>query len=448
MSAGEVLLPLIWIALLGIVLQRWSFFRHSGVSVRMRWLVFGLKIFAGLALWALYTYYPPYRSASDLYGYYDDAMVIHSSLFSEPHVWWRFMLGIDLHHADLQPYFDQMTRWTNVYTYGIANDNPTIIRLNMLVTLISFGAFHVHTVVFSFLSLIGLIGITRFLLHFSTFSRSCQLRDVLFAAVALSPSVLFWSSGVLKEAPMMAVLGIQLFSACRLREGRLRSLPVFLLMTTIGIVLKPYVIITLFPALLAFFISAQKRWMRPWSYPIVAVVCYLIASFAQMFFPAGNLQYILQKKQQDFYNVAEANEAGSVVDISPVDDGVLTFLADAPERLWHAYFRPFLYEVEGAFYLIPALESALLLIMLLALVLFPKRCFGTKMRWQLQLPRGELIWFIATFALTFGLVMGSCVPVLGAVVRYRLPVYALLFGLVVLSIGKCVSQRSDASLQE
>ncbi len=448
MNLFEVLFPLLWAVFLAYLIRRWSFARHSGVSSRIIWLVFGLKIMAGLALWALYTHYPPYRAASDLYGYYDDAMVLHRTLWQDPQIWWRFMLGIDLQAADLAPYFDQMTRWTNVYTYGIANDNPTIIRLNMLVALVSFGAFHVHTVIFSFLSLTGLLAITRFLVHFSAFDRRQQLRDLIFAAVALSPTVLFWSSGVLKEAPLIATLGLVLFSALKLRMQRWRYLPMFVLTMLIGFVLKPYVIITLIPGLTAFFISARKRWMRNLRYPAAAFACYLIASFAQAFFPAGNLQYILHKKQQDFYNVAAMHDAGSVVKISAVDQHPMGFLLDAPERFWHAYFRPFVHEIEGFFYLIPAAESTVLLLLLALVISFRILNVSSLAGWQVALPVSELTLFIGTFAVTFALVMGSCVPVLGAVVRYRLPVYALFFGYFALCIGRRLTQRSASARQE
>ena len=216
-----------------------------------------------------------------------------------------------------------------------------------------------------------------------------------------------------------------LWSLTNLLNGKWR----FLLWTALSVLflanLKPYVLITMLPAVVAFlvgkvFLKKKLVWLR---YTIVLAASYVVGVFAGKLYAPGGMLYILSKKQQDFYNVASVNNAGSAVEISPVDQSILGFLVDVPERLWLAFMRPTFTEVEGFFYWPPMIESSALLL-LFVLVLF-------RFRWvKEKLLSNELFCFSLSFLLVLGIIIGSCVPVLGAVVRYRLP--ALLFaGLLV-----------------
>lgn len=444
MTVLDVILPLLWFAFVWWLIRRWSFLTPEGLSTGWVRGVFVVKVISGLALWAIYTWYYPYRDTSDALGYFDDAMVIHETLFEQPGVWLRFLFGIGLDHPDAQEVFGEMKRWTSTYTYGIANDNPTIIRLNMLIALVSGGAYHVHTVLLNLLSLIGLVAVYRFIRGFCREKKSL-INPIIFAAIALSPTVLFWSSGVLKEAPLVFILGLLLYSLQRALRGENHLWILFVLMLWMAFYLKPYVIVALLPCLLAYILSSFTNWAAFVRYPLVMTLSYAAAVEADRFFPAGNLLYILQKKQTDFYNVARMNDAGSTIDVSPINQHPLYFLFDAPERLWVAYFRPTLFEAHSLFYLIPALES-LLLISAIGLIFISFVRAPQKRRIRTRTVSNELFWFTTTFALIFGLILGSAVPVLGAVVRYKLPAVMLIFGTAATALR--FNRQSERALQE
>jgi hypothetical protein len=444
MTAIDVILPLLWFAIVWWLIGRWSFLTPDGLSSTWIRGVFVLKVLAGVALWAIYTWYYPYRASSDALGYYDDAMVIHQTLFDQPMVWLRFMFGFGLDQPEVQNVFSEMKRWTSTYTYGIANDNPTIIRLNMLIALVSGGAYHVHTVLLNLLSLIGLVAVYRFIRGFCR-EKESLINPLIFAAVALSPTVLFWSSGVLKEAPLVLIIGLVLLFLQRALHGKPHYFIGLLPVVFVAFYLKPYVIVALLPPLLAYALSHFTRWSAWLRYPLICILSYGIALHADRFFPAGNLLYILHKKQTDFYNVAKMNDAGSAITISPVDQHAIGFLLDAPERLFTAYFRPTLFEIKGLFYILPAFENVLLMGVVL-FILFTLLSAPQKRRMHIRAVPKELLWFTLTFAIVFGLILGSVVPVLGAVVRYKLPVVMLIFGIAATAIR--VNQRSGPSLQE
>lgn len=389
----------------------------SGIRFKTVRLVFLLKIAAGMSLWAIYTFHYSYRETSDAFRYFDDAMVLFQTLKDSPSIYFRFLFGSNLQDPALEPVFDQLRGWSSSYSYGIANDNPTIIRLNMIVALFSQGFYHVHTVVFSFLSTLGIVAFVRgaYALGNVSFHKS-----IAFLAVALMPTVLFWGSGVLKEAPLIAAIGLFLYALTNLFRKKWDSLLWLALSVLVLFNLKPYVFIAMLPAVLAFLLGkvVMKQhlvWLR---YTLVLMLSYVGAVFAGNVHSPGGLLYILSKKQQDFYNVAKENNAGSVIQISPVDQSLIGFLADVPERLWLAFMRPTFSEVDGVFYWPPMIESSFLLIVLF-FILIRYRII------QKVLLRNELFCFSLSVVLVLGIIIGSCVPVLGAVVRYRLP--GLLF---------------------
>ncbi|WP_306642110.1 hypothetical protein [Sanyastnella coralliicola] len=420
----EIVWSLVFLAGALLLIRKWRFFRVEGLSTRTISGIFLLKILAGIAVWAIYTWHYEYRAASDAYGYFDDAMILNSYLLEQPSIWFRFMFGINLHAEDLKPVFERMVRWTSSYTYGIANDNPTVIRLNMIIGLFSFGAYHVHTVAHAFLSLMGLTWLTRMLKDVRKGSSS----TIIFLSLSLFPSVLFWSSGVLKEAVLLFVFGGIFYGTKAWFYPGYRNKLWLILFTLLGFYIKPYVVISLLPALLAYMIVKQSNWKPLIVFPAVLLASYVLASSAHLFFPAGNLQYILSKKQTDFYNVAAMNDAGSVVDISPVQESSLGFLLDAPERIWLACFRPLPPDYEGLFYLVPVGESLLALgLSLLMLIVLVKGRLSIG-SYELRTPESSFTWLVVSFVLTLAVIIGSCVPVLGAIVRYKIPFLLLLGG--------------------
>jgi hypothetical protein len=393
------------------VLKKWHFVRSSGIRFKTVKWVFGLKIGAGLILWAIYTYHYSYRNTSDAFRYFDDALVLYQTLKTEPQIYLRFLFGVNLQEADLAPTFEQLRGWSSSYSYGIANDNPTIIRLNMVIALFSQGFYHVHTVVFCFLSTIGMIAFIRGCYAIGQISVH---KTVAFISVSLLPTIWFWGSGVLKEAPLIAGIGALLWCYSQVIQRKWKFLLGMVLALFVLAFLKPYVLVAMLPALIALSLSRFIK-VKPYvRYLGVLILSYTAAVNAGAFYEPGNFLYILQKKQTDFYNVATLNEAGSTIAISPVDQSPLGFLTQIPERITTAFIRPFPWEVNGLFYVPPMVESLFLLFLLL-LVGFKFRSKGR------ELIANELFCFALSCVVVLGVVIGSAVPVLGAVVRYRLP---------------------------
>lgn len=403
----EIFLPLVYTLFGLFLLKRFEWFRPQGIPLSWAGGAFLLRILGGLSIWAVYTYHYSYRETSDAFRYFDDAMLIYGTLQDEPGLYFRFLFGIHLDDPALQPLFEKFRGWHSSYTYGIANDNPTVIRANALVALFSLGHYHVHTVFMAFFSLIGLTGMYRFLAPMVG-----KHTKWLYAGVMLMPTIWFWGSGVLKEPLLILFTGLLLSSLPALKVFSARSAAVLLLSGAGLFFMKPYTILAMIPGLVTYiallFTSSKRSWLTA---GVVHMVFLLLALNSSWFFGGGDFLHIMNRKRVDFYNVAEAYNAGSTIDI-PAPETFPELIQHAPGAMFRAYLRPHLLEVKSVFYLGNALENALSAF-LLAGVLLALFCFAGR-------PSPEFLLSLS-FILILGVLIGSVVPVLGAVVRYKLP---------------------------
>ena len=142
-------------------------------------------------------------------------------------------------------YFNKMSNWVRSYDNGLFNDNRLMIRANAFLRIFSFGNYHVHSIILAFLAFMGSFSLSKL---FFEVSRS---KVLTYVAVFLVPSLVFWSSGILKEAVLLAALGFfayhfyQLFDSNRTWKNYM----MLFLMSCVLIVLKLYVFMAFVPAL-------------------------------------------------------------------------------------------------------------------------------------------------------------------------------------------------------
>lgn len=406
------LLVAAWIIIFLILIRRWKFLHLPGVPIRWLQLAFLLRFIGGIAIWLVYTYHYTYRDTSDAFRYFDDAMLIYGCLPEEPLHYFKFIFGFGLDDPALTPVLEQFRGWHSSYTYGLANDNPTVIRINAVIALFSFGYYHVHTAFMAFFSMIGLVGIIKFFKP-----QEGKFQKWIFLSVMIFPTVLFWGSGVLKEPLLIAGLGLFLVFLQKTADKKYWAFAVLLPLLYFVLHIKPYAGLTLIPGVICYWILVYSQAKFTWlKVALVHLSLFLIALHATPVFKAGDLLYILQKKQQDFYNVAREYDAGSVIQI-PKPESSIDLITQAPGALFRAYLRPHLLEAKSVFYLANALENIIIAILFIALIIgFYQMGKNPKPEWVLGL----------SFIVLLGVLIGEIVPVLGAVVRYKLPALPFL----------------------
>jgi hypothetical protein len=407
-----VVLAAVYAGLLLYLLGRWRGVEVEGLGPRRTQLLFLLKVGAGAALWAIYTFIYPDRATADLFKYFDDGMVMYGALPEAPmdYLSMLFAAGNDAPHFDVT-YYQRMNNWYRAFETGFYNDAHTMIRYNAFLGLFSFGHFAVHVVLAAGLATWGSIMLYR-ALHLLVPHGT----NVLLVGIFLLPTVLLWTSGALKENLLIAGLGAALWGLCAgaTASPAQRSLALFFGISAMLLV-KSYVFLSLLPGALAWSLS-QGRQQHTWSWFAMTHGLLLTAVLVIGQNPSLNAPEILARQQTDFVNMARDVKAGSLVDLPPLNGTWASLLHAAPHALYMTFISPIAMLGHGALGTLAGLEGIAVLV--LALVIMVR---GAKGRTDLSVA----LWS-ASFVVQLGLLIGWTTPVIGALVRYRLPILPFL----------------------
>lgn len=474
-------LTLGYVALFLFLISKMKFFCVGTIPTRWFQAAFVMKVMSGFLLYLVYTFYYTDRSTADIWKYYDDAMMMYSALSEHPVDFVKMLFGIGNDTAHFDQYYDRMSHWYRPYGSSIANDTHTIIRFNALVRMFSLGHYNVHSVVANFLGLVGLTGILHFLRQMAP-----DKEKWFFAGVFLMPGMMFWASGVLKEPLLLFGLGSMLYAVKRILENGWSAILLSLIAVSLFVLItvKSYALIAILPGSVAWFFNQRFTKFHPafvvaCSYSLLIL---LIGAFAFLVPEKSPIERLVQR-QYEFYRLAEGgtyvqtvsgdtlyiypkyyeslqfsedkkvvrpksevgaidwrkaktlheelillNEkdeltvlldygrTGSTIDIPKLDSSIWSFVKAIPAALMNAMFRPFPWEVRSPFMALSGLENLFILLLFALMLLFFRKE-------ALNQPIFYIAWF---FALIILLLTGLVTPVVGAIVRYKVPALPFL----------------------
>ncbi len=395
------------------LIKRLRFFQLDGIKPALLIGAFLLKVIVGTGLWALYTYYYTDRANADIYKYFDDGYYLFIQLKSKPLLALQWFFGFE--NQEITEILKGTMNWSREYNFGVLNDNRTMIRFNFLINYLSFGFIHLHTLFINFLSFVGLVAMYKVVERQLTLPKSA-----LLFALFLIPSTLLWGSGILKEGFLLFSLGIFVYGFFNwLDEFSIKNNLLLFIGIGLMLIIKPYVFLSLIPVVIAAILTKRLK-LKPLFVYLGVVLIGFATIVAVQLLGIFDLFDLLQQKQTAFYNVAMLNEAGSIISAPSIQTPLEALIA-IPEVLTTVLFRPFITEISGIFYLLAAAENLLLLLSLLVMLFFFKRP---------QKKAINFIYFALFFTLILGTLIGWTTPILGAVVRYKVPFLPFIFSLI------------------
>ena len=175
---------------------------------------------------------------SDTMNYLNESKIVNRVFYESPKDYFYLLSGTGDDNYLIPKYLSNTFVWDSG-SINIVNDSRNIIRLNSLIQFISFGIPFIHTLFMCFISLIGL----RHL--FLTFENLTNINPLLFFSLLFFlPSLLFWTSGILKEPILF--FGLSIFTRSLLKKDAFKKRFFF---GCIGVLIllgiKPYVIASL-----------------------------------------------------------------------------------------------------------------------------------------------------------------------------------------------------------
>lgn len=404
------------------MLKKWSFFKNSGISFKTLTTLFTFKFIVGISVYYVYTYYYSDRKTADVFKYFDDAQFLYENVYTHsPLKFWKIIFGIQNEASEIHQHLIETHYWFKPHASNVFNDNRTVIRFNAVIYLFSFGYYHVHTLVLSTLSFIGLTGIYRtFLTEFK------DRKKELLAACFLIPSVLFWGSGILKESILIFGIGLFIFGFIRFFTNQKKRLYFTIMLLTLGLlaITKTYVLLVILPSILAWILINYLNIKRIGiTFLLVNLGIISIAFNAKHVHPSLDLTGNLKYKQRDFINVARDTKAGSKIQLGELDDSAWSYIKNVPQAFSNGLLRPTIIEVKNIFFAFSAIENTILLLLIFFMIL------NFKKPSEKQLP---ILYFSLYFTILLTLLIGLTVPVLGAIVRYKVPFMPFIVALLLL----------------
>lgn len=398
--------------LLVFILLKWKFIRSTGINSKTILSLFGIKILFSFTIFWIYKYYYLNTNTADIFKYFEDAKVLNHYIFkNSPLDYLKFIFGFHVDSPDIQEAILHTKHWVKLVEINALNDNQTIIRLHAILLLFSNGYFHIHTLIFCFISFIGCIFLFKFFKILFP-----QENTKLIVGIFLIPSVLFWSSGVLKESILIFGIGIFVYHWCKIIYKYPK--PLLSIILIVGslyliMILKSYVIIAMIPSLISWFIiqRGKLKYFLP-TFIFIHTAFIIILFQANNFVPSFNFMEHLIFKQNDFICVANEMHAQSKIDLPLIDHTYNSLINSIPNAIYNVFYQPEFKSISSSMQFLAFLENiAILLLIGMSIFFFKKPAKNQRI----------VVWFTLFYTLFLSILIGWVVPISGAIVRYKIP---------------------------
>ena len=385
--------------------------RINGVRPGFIVILYSIKMTGTLALQWLYTYYYTQRDTADIYRFYDDGLLLAKVASDNIVHYLKIILNLPSTGESFRSmYFEHMNAWIKPFESGFYNDNIFMIKLNSLFSIITQGGYESNSILFSALAFSGLILIIKTVLKDPTY------RLWALIAISLLPSYLLFLSGGLKESVLLFGAGILFLGYDQALHGHRKTIG--LILFAIGawflLMIKPYFIASVTPAILALIIVHKLKFQTYWTWGIWFIVLG-IGVFSLSLLNFELLEFVV-RKQHDFLNHSAEIEPGSAIFIQRLEYSWSSVLLSLPIALFRSLLTPLPWNVNSVSLIIMCIENIIILTIV---------SIGTY-----YILKTKVIHIMSHFLLQSILpalcLIGLISPVLGATMRYRAPFIILL----------------------
>lgn len=300
--AALYLLVFLW------MVKKIPFFKDDVFTFKGILIIIGIKVIGCLAYYWVYYIYMPQFEGADSREALNGAETIYKAMHTNVLDYIRMVFGM---HSEseydrlYQTYFLYINDWSQAPSADnfFLNDNRTVVRIHAIFRLFSFGSYAVHAL---FLLLLSFIGQFAFYKTFKPYFKSKEWLFILI--IFLTPSVLFWSSGLLKEPIAIFILGVFMYSFFKLfvhTTYSFKHIILFIVSVVLFLLLKPYILILLILPLLVFLVINKYQPKKVALYYVISIAVMISSSILILKFVAKKdvIQTIVTR-QNDFINLS------------------------------------------------------------------------------------------------------------------------------------------------
>jgi len=314
-----------------------------------------IKVLSGLAMGALYLYYYKTGDITDTYSSISRFAVL---FYSDNH---KFM-EMYFHNSFIETNelsFQEMLTYSPRQLFFV----KLIVPLGILID--NYWMLNVYVSVFSFLGLWNLA------------NRVVSIFDISKTAVVIAfllfPSVVFWSSGMVKEAVLLGSIGFSMSFYLKWvyekRKPEIVELIIFILALWLIWNIKYYVFTILFFLMITHFAHRMIVYSFPWlkEYRVHRIVFYYLVLLnlglsAGWIHPNLSIENLYHALHVNYVDTMELSQNKNVFHLTYFEKGEWGLLWDLPKAIFFGLFGPFLNTGKGLIAWFAILENYLLLL--------------------------------------------------------------------------------------
>jgi hypothetical protein len=390
------------------------------------------KIIGAIGICSVYTFY---YSGGDINGYHESSISVKNLLvnkgFSE---YFAFIFGTE-NDQTLNSYFDSDVG--SLY-YRISDKYCLFVsKLSSVLELICFDSFFAVNILIAVLSYSGLWKIyTVFVTEYP------KLQRILAYFILLSPSVLFWSSGLNKDSYCFWCVGYLFYHLYKFQKTGLKKhllylcIPVFIILN-----IKPYIVVAAIPASLVFFIQNvttkfRSKFMRIIILPVISGIMFLVFfygySLFSIYFGDYAIEKVIKKAQITQDDLLRDQYGDNKFDIGRIGDSPIDLIFKFFPAVNATLFRPYLWEAKNILMAFSGIENLILLLFSIYGLFKLKFTQFFKILFS-----NSILTFSFIYAVLFGFSVGLSVANFGALVRLKIPAIPFFLAtIIVISFSK------------
>ncbi len=416
-------IPGIWMLLLILVIARSRFFRVDGISNTLTHGAFLFKVLLGFANYYIWS---NVIGHGDSLRYFHDSLIVYNSIFDNPRHYFEMLTRTSLENVPeyLKSYQNQLFIEWHVKEYHM-------VRLMAILNVFTFGNAWANIVILTFVGFATSIGLFKVIVkHISAAS---QHRKILFLLLFFFPSLIFWTGGLLKEAPVFILLSIIVIQILKTTAKPLtfKDLKVNKLIILIALVLlfliRDYVaLLTLFNLLIYTTVIYFKRLNKnPFStFTLFTISLVTACLIIPVVLPQFNYFEYIKKEQTYFLSGGVDPDYTFKV----IGDSGIELIKLIPYAINNILFRPNILHSHEIFRIYQSIE---LIFVWIAICILLYRIIKNKIKWTPI----AILFIVMSIELLF--IYGMLVTDADTLSRYRsIPVFFILLFMFISSQKK------------
>ena len=346
----EFLIPAVWATILLFFIYRFDFFKIQEINPAWPYAAFLFKLLLGFANYYIWL---NIIGHGDSLRYFHDSQIVYQSLFDNPTYFFELITRSSLENipAHLIPYQKELFIEWHVNEYHM-------VRLLAILNVFTFGNVWANIVLIAFGSYAATMGLFKSFKRFLVIDADKKNRIFLF--LFFLPSIVFWTGGLLKEAPvfmLVCIIIIQLFTIeSSPNRNTTPAKPLLILVVCIYalFLIRDYlaILVSLNLLLLFFARTIVKPQFLNKTFIINSITVIVLFFAVPIVFPQLNYFHYAQSEQTYFLN----GEPDPDYKFSAIGGNGIAVIKQIPYALNNIFFRPNLMHSDSVFRLYQSVE--------------------------------------------------------------------------------------------